>query len=67
MSKLFTVAAGYLEEGLLETRMHGKHILLTCAQQLLAEEQLATLLEALPRAAMAKKVKEVLTLSHAQY
>jgi hypothetical protein len=59
LGKLFASSASYLEEGMSETRAHGRRILCTLAQQLLPQDQIALLLDRLPRAALVNKVEEV--------
>ncbi len=60
VSRLLSAAAGYLEEGMSETRAHGKGILCSLARHIVQEDQWAALLDkCVPRASLRRKVEEV--------
>jgi hypothetical protein len=60
VSRLLSAAAVYLEEGISETRAHGKGILCSFARHILQEDQLPALLDkCVPRASLRIKVEEV--------
>ncbi|KAK9906329.1 hypothetical protein WJX75_000099 [Coccomyxa subellipsoidea] len=61
VSRLLSAAAVYLEEGISETRAHGKGILCSFARHILQEDQLPALLDkCVPRASLRIKVEEVI-------
>ncbi|CAL8462185.1 g1716 [Coccomyxa elongata] len=59
-NKLLSIAAGYLEEGMADTRMHGKGILCGLAQVVPGTQLAALLDKCVAKASLRKKVDEVI-------
>ncbi|BDA46048.1 probable TOG array regulator of axonemal microtubules protein 1 [Coccomyxa sp. Obi] len=60
MNRLLSVAAGYLEEGMADTRMHGKGILCGLAQTVPGMQLAAVLDKCVAKASLRRKVDEVI-------